>query len=375
MPRTLVVTNDFPPRRGGIETFVHSLCHQLPADEVVVYTAAMPGDATFDATLPFPVVRDPAGTLLPHPALARRTARTLTDQHCDRVLFGAAAPLGLLAAGLRAAGARRLVALTHGHETWWSKVPGPRAALRHIARSCDALTYVSQWCRREIARGLPAHLATRLHRLAPGVDTGRFHPGCGGVAVRERLGLTADQPVVVCAARMVARKGQDTLVRAWPGVLEVVPDAVLLLVGDGPHRRTVERLAASTAPDAVRFAGGVTWTDVPAYIDAGDVFAMPCRTRLAGLEPEALGIVCLEAAACGLPVVVGDSGGAPETVRHNQTGFVVDPLNPAAVAARLRWLLTRPEEAHAMGQRGRSWIRSQWTWPAAGQQLRRLLAG
>ena len=375
MPRTLVVTNDFPPRRGGIEAFVYSLCQQLPPDEVVVYTAAMPGDRATDAALPFPVVRDGAGTLLPQPAVARRTARVLRAHGCDRVLFGAAAPLGLLAPTLRAAGARRVVALTHGHETWWAKVPGARTALRRIARHCDALTYVSRWCAEQIARALPSYAGARMHRLAPGVDTTRFRPGCGGAEVRSRLGLRPDQPVVVCTARMVARKGQDRLVRAWPGVVHDVPDAVLLLVGDGPHRGRVERLAAAgPVPGAVRFVGSVAWADVPAYVDAGDVFAMPCRTRLAGLEPEALGIVCLEAAAGGLPVVVGDSGGAPETVRPDETGYVVDPDDTAGLAARLVQLLARPDEARAMGSRGREWVSSQWTWAAAGQQLRRLLA-
>lgn len=375
MPRTLVVTNDFPPRRGGIEAFVYSLCQQLPPNEVVVYTAAMPGDRATDAALPFPVVRDRAGTLLPQPAVARRAARVLRAHGCDRVLFGAAAPLGLLAPTLRAAGARRVVALTHGHETWWAKVPGPRTALRRIAHHCDALTYVSRWCAEQIARALPSYAATRMHRLAPGVDTTRFRPDCGGAELRGRLGLRQDQPVVVCTARMVARKGQDRLVLAWPRVVRDVPEAVLLLVGDGPNRGRVERLAAAAGVfAAVRFVGSVAWADVPAYVDAGDVFAMPCRTRLAGLEPEALGIVCLEAAACGLPVVVGDSGGAPETVRPTETGYVVDPDDTAGLAARLVQLLARPNVARAMGSRGREWVSSQWTWAAAGQRLRRLLA-
>ncbi|MDP9442864.1 MAG: alpha-(1-2)-phosphatidylinositol mannosyltransferase, partial [Actinomycetota bacterium] len=119
MSRILVVTNDFPTRRGGIEAFVLALCERMPADEVVVYTASMPGAAGFDAALPFPVVRDPTSTLLPTPAVGRRVQRVFAAYGCDRVLFGAAAPLGLLAGRLRAVGARRVVALTHGHEVWW----------------------------------------------------------------------------------------------------------------------------------------------------------------------------------------------------------------------------------------------------------------
>jgi phosphatidylinositol alpha-1,6-mannosyltransferase len=376
VPRTLVVTNDFPPRRGGIETFVHALTEALPPGEVVVYTARMPGHAAVDAALPFPVVRDPAQTLLPLPSVARRTAQVLRSAGCDRVLFGAAAPLGLLAPALRKAGAQRIVALTHGHETWWAKTPGTRSALRRIAAGADTLTFVSRWCRDQIAAALPAATAQRMRRLSPGVDTQRFRPGCGGAAVRERLGIAAERPVVVCAARMVARKGQDTLVRGWRQVLSVEPDALLLFVGDGPHCKRVAQLAAAEGVTrSVVFAGSVPWSQVAAYLDAGNVFAMPCRTRLGGLEPEALGIVFLEAAACALPVVVGNSGGAPETVLPGRTGHLVDPLDPAAAAGTLAGLLTDPALARQMGRRGRAWVESAWTWSAAGARLRDLLDG
>jgi phosphatidyl-myo-inositol dimannoside synthase len=374
VPRTLVITNDFPPRRGGIESFVLGLCEQLPADQVVVYTAGMPGAADVDATLPFPVVRDPAGTLLPLPYVGRRAAELLGRHGCDRVLFGASAPLGLLAGGLRASGARRIVALSHGHETWWAKVPGTRSALSRIAAECDVLTYVSQWCGDQIASALLPAAAARMRRLSPGVDVERFRPGCGGAQLRGELGLEPDQPLVVCAARMVARKGHDTLVRSWPSVRAQVPSAVLLLVGDGPHRPAVERAArAIGGAGSVVFAGGVPWPQLPRYLDAADVFAMPCRSRLGGLESEALGIVCLEAAATELPVLVGDSGGASETVRHGETGYVVDPYNPAAVAAKLVPLLTQPERARAMGRQGRAWMQESWTWLRAGQRLAKLL--
>lgn len=316
MSRVLVVTNDFPTRRGGIESFVLALCERMPADEVVVYTASMPGDRELDRTLPFPVHRDPSRNLLPTPAVARRVARVLRDEGCDRVVYGASAPLGLLAPSLRRAGAVRQVALTHGHEVWWARVPGARSLLRRIGDEVDVMTYVSEWCRDRIARALSPDAAARMERLSPGVDVSRFRPGCGGADVRRRYGIGDDVPVVVCAARMVRRKGQDTLVRAWPEVLRAFPAARLLLVGDGPDRGRIERLIKEGGvSDSVVSAGSVPWEEVPAHMDAGDVFAMPCRTRLWGLEPEAFGIVFLEAQACGLPVLVGDSGGAPETRR------------------------------------------------------------
>ncbi len=317
MSRTLVVTNDFPPRRGGIETFVRQLCDELPPEQVVVHTARMPGQEEYDERLPFPVVRDPSSVLLPTPAVGRRVATTLREHGCDRVLFGASAPLGLLAPRLRAAGADPQVALTHGHEVWWARTPVTRQLLRRIGDSVDELTYVSEFCRDRIAPALSPEAAARMRRLAPIVDQARFRPGCGGAEVRRRLGIAVDAPVVVCVARLVRRKGQDTLVRIWPELLEAFPEAVLLLVGDGPDRRRLERMVARRGiAGSVRMVGSVPWEDVPAHMDAGDVFAMPVRTRRLGLEVEAFGIVYLEAAACGLRVVGGSSGGAGEALAH-----------------------------------------------------------
>jgi phosphatidylinositol alpha-1,6-mannosyltransferase len=181
-------------------------------------------------------------------------------------------------------------------------------------------------------------------------------------------------PVVACVSRLIPRKGQDTLIRAWPRVLAAVPTAVLLLVGGGPDRERLEGLAASLGiTSSVVFTGPVPWTDIPPYVDAADVFAMPCRTRRFGFEPEALGIVTLEAAAAGKPVVIGDSGGAADTVRHGETGYLVDPYNPPAVATRLIALLTDPVRAKTMGAAGRAWVGESWSWPGSGAVLRELL--
>ncbi|HEY9411898.1 MAG TPA: glycosyltransferase family 4 protein [Jiangellaceae bacterium] len=375
MSRTLVVTNDFPTRHGGIESFVYALCDRLPPDEVVVYTASMPDDHAFDAQLPFPVVRDPSTTLLPTPAVARRTAAVMRAEGCDSVLFGAAAPLGLLADRLRDAGASRLVGLTHGHETWWARVPGARQALRRIGETCDVLTYVSEFCRRRIMPALSADAAERMVRLAPGVDTTVFQPGVGGAQVRERLGLDPSRPVLLSVSRFVPRKGQDALIKAMPQILDAVPDAVLLLVGDGPNRKRLESLTHEHRVDnEVIFAGAVPWSEAPSWFDSADVFAMPCRTRQGGLEPEALGIVFLESQACGRPVLVGDSGGAPETVIHGETGYVVDPFNPPAIASRAIELLADPDHAKDLGRKGRAWVAREWSWEEPVATLRRLLA-
>ena len=373
MSRILFVTNDFPTRRGGIETFVLALCQHLPADEVVVYTASMPGDLEYDAELPFPVYRDPASMLLPTPAVARRVITVMRRHDCDRVVFGASAPLGLLAPRLRRAGARRMVALTHGHEVWWARVPVARRLLRRIGDSVDVMTYVSEWCRERIAPALSTDAAARMQRLSPGVDTDRFYPGCGGAEVRERLGIPAEAPVVVCTARMIKRKGQDTLVKAWPQVLQAIPEAWLLLVGDGPNRRNVERLAGRCGVvDSVIFTGSVPWTDVPAYTDAGDVYAMPCRTRLFGLEPEAFGIVLLEAQACGISVVSGDSGGASEALGRMGVRRLSRGDSPDVVASCLIDELRTFRSSAAVEAR-REWARSN-DWSVSTVTARHVLA-
>ncbi|MGN6793176.1 MAG: glycosyltransferase family 4 protein, partial [Streptosporangiaceae bacterium] len=343
MPKVLIVTNDFPPRSGGIQSFVHALAMRLPAGQVVVYAPAWKGAAEFDARQPFPVVRHPTSLMLPVPSVARRARAVFAEHGCDAVLFGAAAPLGLLAPGLRRAGARRIVALTHGHEAGWAALPGARALLRRIGEHVDVLTYLAEYFRIRMSRALTPAAAGRMVRLAPGVDNESFRPGSGGAAIRERFGIAFEAPVVVCVSRMVPRKGQDTLIDAWPTVLAGLaggpelpvsqsgcsragPAAkpVLLLVGDGPYARDLHALARRRhVTDSVIFAGPVPWEDLPAYYDAGTVFAMPCRTRRHGLDVEGLGIVYLEASATGLPVISGNSGGAPDAVLPGETGYVV----------------------------------------------------
>lgn len=375
MSRTLVVTNDFPTRRGGIESFVLSLCERLPADEVVVYTASMPDDREFDRALPFPVIRDRTSMLLPTPRVARETAAVVQSEGCDSVWFGAAAPLGLLADGLRDAGAKRAVGLTHGHETWWARAPLARKALRKIGDKCDVLTYVSTYCRNEVATALSPDAARRMVRLAPGVDAARFTPGSGGDDVRKRLGLEPDRPILMSVSRMVARKGQDQLIAAMPRIHAALPDAVLVLVGDGRDRPRLERLTReSGVGEHIIFAGTVPWDEAPPWFDAADVFAGPSRTRLRGLEPEALGIVYLEAQASGSPVLVGNSGGAPETVKHGETGYVVNPHDPDAIADRAIELLSDRERAHEMGMNGRAWVSEAWRWDEAVATLQELLS-
>jgi phosphatidyl-myo-inositol dimannoside synthase len=367
--RTLVVTNDFPPRQGGIQSFVYEVLRRQPAGSIAVYASNYDGAAAFDDRAPFPVVRHPTGLLVPTPLARTRVVGALHEYDCEAVWFGAAAPLGLLAPALRAAGAKRLVASTHGHEAGWAVLPGARTALRRIADGCDVVTYLGEYTRRRLEPVMGG--LTELVQLTPGVDVDRFTPAVDGSAIRARYGL-ADRPVIVCVSRLVPRKGQDTLIEALPEVLRQIPDATLLIVGNGPYRRDLGNLAHHLGVTAnVVFAGSVAPAELPAHFAAGDVFAMPCRTRRHGLDVEGLGIVYLEASAVGLPVIAGDSGGAPDAVREAETGYVVGDRE--TLTARLVELLGDADLRTRVGAAGRAWIEQAWRWDLIADRLRTLL--
>ena len=368
MPPSLVVTNDFPPRIGGIESFVSDVCALLDHD-VVVYASGPPDAVATDADRGYPVVRT-GPLLLPTRAVAVRTAELVRRHRISRVVFGAAAPLGLLAPALRAAGARRIVGLTHGHETWWARLPAARPVLRRIGDGCDHLTVISAFTEQRIAAALTSRARSRLLRLPPPIDTERFRPG----PPRD----PADRARAVAVGRFVAQKGFEMLLRAWRRVVEQAPHRAappeLVLVGDGPQRPRLQQLIGRLGLVAVvRLTGAVPRTQVVAELQRADVFALPMRTRLGGLNPEGLGLAALEAAACGLPVVVGRSGGAPETVQPGRTGFVVDPDDSAALAERLTAVLADPAAGRAMGAAGRRFVTQRFGTDQARRTLRTAL--
>jgi phosphatidyl-myo-inositol dimannoside synthase len=370
------VTNDFPPRPGGIQNYLDSLARRLPPDDLVVYAPSWHSSSgshpDFDAAAPFEVVRHPTSLMLPTPDVLRRAKDLLRAQECEAIWFGAAAPLALLSGSLRSAGAQRIVACTHGHEVGWSMLPGARQALRRIGETTDVLTYVSKYTRRRFASAFGPMAG--LEHLPSGVDTALFRPDAAARAeIRSRHGL-GDRPTIVCVSRLVPRKGQDMLIRALPEVVRRIPDVVLLLVGGGPYRAYLTRLVDELElAGHVVFTGSVPWQELAAHYTAGDVFAMPARTRGKGLDVEALGLVYLEAAATGLPVIAGRSGGGPETVVDEVTGHVVDGRNVTQLAETLSPLLADPARARKMGQAGRAWVTEHWRWDLLAARLARLL--
>lgn len=373
MSRVLLVSNDFPPRPGGIQCYLEELVRRIAGQhEVTVYAPQWKGADAFDGAAGYPVVRHPGTLMLPTPAVDTRMRRLIADRGIDTVWFGAAAPLALLAQRARSAGATRVVASTHGHEVGWSMLPVARSVLRRIGDSCDTVTFVSHYTRGRFASAFGPGAA--LEHLPPGVDTDRFRPDPATRAeLRARHGL-GERPTVVCVSRLVPRKGQDMLIRALPAIRQRVEGAALVIVGGGPYAETLHKLAAECGvADAVTFTGGVPAAELPAYHLLGDVFAMPCRTRGAGLDVEGLGIVFLEASASGVPVVAGTSGGAPETVLENRTGLVVDGRAVDQIGDAVSGLLADPDRAAEMGAAGREWVTGHWRWDALAARMAALL--
>jgi len=374
--KILCITNDFGPRAGGIETFVIGLIERLPRSRVIVYTSAQdncePYDRKWLADYGVEVVRDKAKILLPTPGVAYCVKALVREREISTVFFGAAAPLGLLSRGLRKAGVKHIVALTHGHEVWWSKVWPFTMAMKFISRHVNHLTYLGEYTRSAIARSITDQAAANMVKIAPGIDTDHFSPQDAS-ELRRELGLK-DKKVIVSVGRLVHRKGQDVLIEAMPSIIKEVPEAHILMIGEGPYRSYLETRAKTLGlQERVTFIGRIQYAELPRYICAGDLFVMPSRSRLAGLEVEGLGIVYLEASACGLPVIAGNSGGAPDAVLAGKTGLVVEGSKKDAVASAVVELLLDPKRSHAMGLAGREWIIKEWRWDIWSARFAELL--
>jgi len=372
----LFVTNDFGPRAGGIETFIIGLIQRRAFGQTIVYTSFQENSERYDAdwltNYGVRVIRDRSKILLPTPRVAFHLHNIVKSEGITTAAFGAAAPLGLLSASIKRAGVRRTVALTHGHEVWWAKVFPFNLLLRRIGSTVDVLTYLGEFTRNAISHGLTVQAQQSMVKIAPGIDVDHFLP-TDASALRKSLGLT-EKKVIVSVGRLVHRKGQDRLIEAMPEILKTVSNAHLLLVGEGPHRDHLQKLIQKHRLEgSVTLIGRIDYKDLPSYICVGDVFAMPSRSRLMGLEVEGLGIVYLEASACGLPVLAGNSGGAPDAVVQNETGLVVDGTNNKEIADAAIELLTKVDLSKKMSTAGRKWIVENWRWEIWSRSFEDLL--
>jgi phosphatidyl-myo-inositol dimannoside synthase len=393
---SLLVTNDFPPKVGGIQSYLWELWRRLPPAEVTVLTTPYPGAAEFDRAQPFRVVRDrcswrlppplsgghprtPGRVLLPTPALAARIDALAREVGADLIFLDPALPLGALGPRLRSA---PYVTVLHGAEvTVPGRLPGSRALLRRVLDGAAGILAAGHYPAEEAAGAAGRPLPGLV--IPPGVDVDRFRPAgddpAARVLTRKRFGLPETAPLVVGVSRLVPRKGFDVLIDAVARLARArfSGDPVhLAIAGRGRDRdRLARRAARAGIGHRFHLLGRVPDEDLAAVYACSDVFAMCCRERWGGLEAEGFGIVFMEAAASGLPAVAGRSGGADEAVDDGTTGFVVDPLDAGAVADALGRLLADPALRRQMGAAARRRAESAFNYDTLAARLVPLAQG
>jgi len=369
MRKHLLVTNDFPPKVGGIQAYLWELWRRLPAESVTVLTTPHADAARWDSDQDFRIERVREPFLVPRPGLAAKIDRLADEVGAELVLLDPALPLGWVGPSLR----HPYGVIVHGAEIAVpGRLPLARQALRRVLRGAELVvaagTYPAAEAERAAGRKLP------VTHIAPGVDTSRFVPldDQQRLGARRHFGLEETAPIVVAVSRLVPRKGFDVLIEACAR-LQRRPrysDLTLVIGGSGRDRRRLERLAARLDANVV-FLGRFDENDKPALYGLGDVFAMLCRVRWGGLEQEGFGIVFVESAAAGVPQIAGSSGGAAEAVEHGVTGLVADtPADIDSVEAALRKLLDDADLRCSMSKAGRARAEQIFAYDVLADKLR-----
>jgi len=366
----VLVTNDFPPKIGGIQSLLWEWWRRLPADQFAVLTSPYQGTAAFDAAQAFRVERTPEPVLLPHPWMVRRIDDLAHEFGAELVVLDPAVPLGLVGPSLRLP----YDVVLHGAEvTVPGRLPGTRQALGYVLRGARHVVSAGEYAAREAERAAGRSLPVTI--VPPGVDVDRFVPldEAGRGTAREGFGLPRDAELIVSISRLVPRKGFDVAIEAAALLAPSRPDLVLAISGGGRDERRLRKLAADRqAP--VRFLGRVANDRLPALYACADVFTMACRSRWGGLEQEGFGIVFVEAAACGVPQVAGDSGGAAEAVDDGVTGLVVHrPDDPREVASAFEALLDDQTRRVEMGVASRQRALTEFSYDVLAARLGRAL--
>ena len=367
MRRHLLVSNDFPPKVGGIQSYLWELWRRLPAEAVAVHTTPYAGAGQFDAEQSFAITRSRESVLLPTSMVSRRVERLAEVHGAELVIWDPALPVGHAAHRVH----RPYAVVLHGAEvTVPGRLPGTRQLLRRVLRGASLVICAGRYSAAEAERAAGHPLPTVI--VSPGVDIDRFRPldASERSSVRRELGLPVDAPLVVSVSRLVPRKGMDTLVRAASRLSKRIPDAVVAIAGSGRDRARLEGLVATTGAP-VRLLGRVPDELLPGLYGAGDVFSMSCRSRWAGLEQEGFGIVFVEAAAAGVPAVAGDSGGSAEAVADGETGLVVRRSGDSLrVAEALGDLIDDESRRLAMGRRARARAEAEFSYDVLAARLR-----
>lgn len=346
--RHLFVTNDFPPKTGGIESYLVALCSGFPPADVVVVAPARAGHEDIDAALPYEVVRVGGRYMRAGSSSRRAVVDAATSHEVDAVHFLNALPLGRMARHVRSATGKPVTVFAHGSEVLTrARFPVLRRSLRRVLTTADLVFAVSRFTQDAVSRITKDQ--ARAAVLHPGVDVERFSLAVSGARVREKHRL-GGRFTVLFVSRLVKRKGAEILIRALPRI----PKTHALVVGTGPEVSSLRRVAEDVdVAGRVQFVGRVSDEELPEYYAAADVFCMPCTDRYGGLDTEGFGIVYIEAAACGIPSVAGACGGSVEAVEDGETGIVLADPTPAAVAEALARLGRSGSLRARMGAAGR----------------------
>jgi len=362
---SLLVTNDFPPKVGGIQSYLYELWRRLPPAETTVFTTNYAGDKRWDSHRSFRVVRARESQFLPTAALARRIDAVAREVGARVIFLDPWLPLGQLGPRLRAA---PYVLVVHGAEvTVPGRIPGTRHLGARVVHAAAGVVAASDYAARELVRAARRPVAGVV--IPPGVDTERFRPldASARASVRDAFGIDRDRPFVLGVSRLVPRKGFDALLRA---AAALGPCVQVAIAGDGRRRRTLDLLVQELQLGTrARLLGRVPDDALAPLYASADVFVMPCRDRWLGLEAEGFGIVFLEAAACGIPVVAGRSGGSHEAVVDGVTGFVVDGRAVADVGHAVRRLLDDPELRERMGLAARDRAVTEFSYDRLVERL------
>ncbi len=372
--RTLFVTNDFPPRIGGAQSYYWGAIRTLDPDEVTVFAPAHVDAAAFDATHPYKVVRASTSVLWPTPGMLRQVRDLARQEGADLIQLGHPLPAGLIGPKLKeAAGLPYIVFLGGAEVTLPGAIPGANNLLRHVLGNASMLLTVSDYTARAASEQVRGSVPAEV--LRPPLPVDEFSPATPEetAALKARYGI--DGELVVCVGRLVPRKGQDKLVDALALLRQEFPKLHLALIGEGRlATRLYDRAWRRGVSERVHLTGALADGAVKDWLKAADVFASPCRSRWGGFEVEGFGIVFAEAALAGLPVVAGRSGGAPEAVLEGQTGTVIDGRSAQQVAAALGSILRMsPERRRELGARGRELAIARHTPAAVGERYRALL--
>ena len=360
------MTNDFPPKIGGIQSLLWEWWRRLPPASFAVLTSPYPGAAEFDAAQPFRVERVREPVLLPHPMMVRRINALADDIGAALVVLDPAVPLGLVGPSLRLP----YDVVIHGAEvTVPGRLPGTRQALGSVLRGARHVVSAGEYAAREAEQAAGQPLPVTV--VPPGVDIDRFRPltVAERSATRARFGIPANAELVVSISRLVPRKGFDVAIRAAAALARSRPRLLLAIAGGGRDERRLRRLAGDLGAP-VRFLGRVAHDDLPLVYGCADIFTMACRSRWGGLEQEGFGIVFVEAAACGTPQIAGDSGGAAEAVVDGATGRVLArPERWNDVAEAIVELLDDDDRRAAMAEASRERAVTEFSYDVLARRL------